>query len=124
MDAIKFIKERNRMCATYTPKRCEECPANNPNNYGGEGIACIMVDKIDAERLVPIVEAWSAAHPRKTRQSVFLEQYPEAKIEKDGCLGVCPYLVSASHRGRDGLCAVYDKDCIECRHEFWPQEVE
>lgn len=124
MDAIKFIKERNRMCATYTPKRCEGCPANNPNNYGGEGIACIMVDKIDAERLVPIVEAWSAAHPRKTRQSVFLEQYPEAKIEKDGYLGVCPYLVSASHRGRDGLCAVYDKDCIECRHEFWPQEVE
>lgn len=124
MDAIKFIKERNKMCATYTPKRCEGCPANNPNNYGGEGIACIMVDKIDAERLVPIVEAWSAAHPRKTRQSVFLEQYPEAKIEKDGYLGVCPYLVSASHRGRDGLCAVYDKDCIECRHEFWPQEVE
>lgn len=124
MDAIKFIKERNRMCATYTLKRCEGCPANNPNNYGGEGIACIMVDKIDAERLVPIVEAWSAAHPRKTRQSVFLEQYPEAKIEKDGYLGVCPYLVSASHRGRDGLCAVYDKDCIECRHEFWPQEVE
>lgn len=124
MDAIKFIKERNRMCATYTPKRCEGCPANNPNNYGGEGIACIMVDKIDAERLVPIVEAWSTAHPRKTRQSVFLEQYPEAKIEKDGYLGVCPYLVSASHRGRDGLCAVYDKDCIECRHEFWPQEVE
>lgn len=124
MDAIKFIKERNRMCATYTPKRCEGCPANNPNNYGGEGIACIMVDKIDAERLVPIVEAWSAAHPRKTRQSVFLEQYPEAKIENDGCLGICPYLVSASHRDKHGLCAIYGKDCIECRHEFWPQEVE
>lgn len=124
MDAIKFIKERNRMCATYTPKRCEGCPANNPNNYGGEGIACIMVDKIDAERLVPIVEAWSAAHPRKTRQSVFLEQYPEAKIENDGCLGICPYLVSASHRDKHGLCAIYGKDCIECRHEFWPQEVK
>lgn len=29
MDAIKFINERNRMCATYTPKRCVGCPANN-----------------------------------------------------------------------------------------------
>lgn len=53
MDAVKFIQERNRMCAAYTPKRCEGCPADN---YGGEGTACIMIDKIDVERLVPIVE--------------------------------------------------------------------
>lgn len=53
MDAIEFVKERNRMCSTYTPKHCEGCPADN---YGKEGTACIVVDKIDAERLVPIVE--------------------------------------------------------------------
>ena len=23
MDAVEFVKERNRMCSTYTPKRCE-----------------------------------------------------------------------------------------------------
>ena len=53
MDAVEFVKERNRMCSTYTPKRCEGCPADN---YGKEGTSCIMVDKIDAERIVPIVE--------------------------------------------------------------------
>ena len=29
MDAIELIHERNRMCATYTPKLCEGCPADN-----------------------------------------------------------------------------------------------
>lgn len=95
---------------------CVGCPM--------DGEDCGDFRNVDAEVLVSRVEEWSKENPRKTRQDVFLEQYPEAKIEKDGYLGVCPYLVSTSHRSRDGLCAVYDKDCIECRHEFWPQEVE
>ena len=121
MDAVKFIQERNRMCATYTPKRCEGCPADN---YGGEGVACIMVDRIDAERLVPIVEAWSAAHPIKTRQSVFMEQYPEASISEHGVLLVCPCPISASHRNAHGGCATICRRCDECRKEYWLQEVE
>lgn len=40
MDAIEFVKERNRMCSTYTPKRCEGCPADN---YGKEGTAMKVV---------------------------------------------------------------------------------
>ena len=114
MDAIKFIKERNRMCKSFGAS-CDDCPAD-------KNTCCDSFEW--QEELVAIVEEWAAAHPRKTKQNVFLEQYPEAKIEKDGCLGVCPYLVSASHRDKSGLCAVYSKDCIECRHEFWLQEVK
>ena len=121
MDAIEFIRERNRMCATYTLKRCEGCPADN---YGGCGVTCIMIDKIDAERLVPIVEKWSSEHPRKTRQSVFLEQWPTAKSDESGCLDVCPYLVSATHRNEYGYCAEAGVICCDCRREFWMQEVE
>lgn len=108
MDAVKFIKERNRMCKTYTPKRCEGCPADN---YGGEGVACIMVDKIDAERLVPIVEKWSATHPRKTRRDIILAQWPDATPEK-----IAPCYIT-------GKCD-YLKRCSDCRREFWMQEVE
>lgn len=118
MDAVKFIEEHRRMCRTYYG--CDGCLARN--NDGSCKFSTTVGD--GANEQIALLEEWSAAHPRKTRQSVFLKQYPEAKIEKDGYLGVCPYLVSASHRGRNGLCAVYDKDCIECRHEFWPQEVE
>lgn len=38
---------------------------------------------------VKFVERWTAAHPAKTRQSVFLEQYPEARIFS-GWLNACP----------------------------------
>lgn len=120
MDAVEFVKERNRMCSTYTPKRCEGCPADN---YGKEGTACIMVDKIDAERLVPIVEEWSASHPRKTRQSVFLEKYPNARIDSQAVIYVCP----ADAYG-DKVCPKNEENfhmpCCDCRREFWMQEVE
>lgn len=48
-----------------------------------------------AEDVVKEVEEWSAAHPRKTRQDVFLEQWPETYIRGDGYLDVCPLEVSA-----------------------------
>lgn len=119
MDAVKFIKERNRMCTTYTPKHCEGCPADN---YGGEGVACIMVDKIDAERLVPIVEEWAAAHPRKTRQSVFLEQWPNAEFDCQEVIVIDPCDVDKTMHGKDENC--YNCNCDDCRREFWMQEVE
>lgn len=122
MDAIKFIRERNRMCEMYRLKRCEGCPANNLNNYGGEGVACIMIDKIDAERLVPIVEKWATAHPYKTRQSVFLEQYPDAKIDDDGVIAICPTAFSSVYRDDIGKCPWVT--CSKCRKEFWSQEVK
>ena len=123
MDAIKFIKERNRMCKTYTPKHCEGCPANNPNNYGGEGIACIMIDKIDAERLVPIVEKWSAAYPLKTRRSVFLKQYPNVRLDSRNIPYICPadvYGDTVCPRNKE----VNNIICYDCRHEFWLKEAD
>ena len=121
MDAIEFIRERNRMCATYTPKRCEGCPADN---YGGCGVTCIMIDKIDAERLVPIVEKWSAEHPRKTRQNAFLEQYPDTELDRFGVIQLCPASISATHRDSNGEYKTTEIMCADCRRGFWMQEVE
>lgn len=101
MDAVKFIEERNRMCGTMSE-----------------------VWGVDAAQIVNNTEEWSAAHPLKTRQSVFLEQWPEANIDNGGCLAVCPYNVSAAHRDKYGRCVVRGKSCYECRREFWMQEVE
>lgn len=121
MDAIKFINERNRMCKTYTPKRCEGCPANNPNNYGGEGVACIMIDKIDAERLVPIVEKWSKENAPETRQSLFIKQYPKVATYH-GLIGIRPCQMEDSYTSR--YCTCDSSQCGQCRKEYWLQEVE
>lgn len=112
MDAVKFLKERKRMCEAY--KVCTGCPM--------EGQLCGGYISVDAERVVGAVEKWSAAHPRKTRQSVFLEHYPDAKIDDDGVIAICPTAFSSAYRDDIGKCA--GVTCSKCRREFWSQEVE
>ena len=119
MDAVKFVKEYLRMCGKVSD--CEECPAFMTD------FCTVNVEEQSQEtagEVVRVVEEWSAAHPRKTRQSVFLEQYPEARIGDDGVLKVCPLLISASYRNNDGNCATMQRQCSDCRKDFWGQEVE
>ena len=115
MDAVEFIRERNRMCKHFC--WCAECPAH--------GVICGTIGEVnDAERLVQIVEEWSAAHPVKTRHSVFLEQWPVARVDKNGIPCICPANITENQRDEDGECANPMENCNECRREFWTQEVE
>ena len=98
MDAVKFIEERNRMCGTMSE-----------------------VWGVDAAQIVKNTEEWSAAHPVKTRQSVFLEQYPQADIDNTGLLILCPKRISADIRVTADCMR---QRCSDCRREFWMQEVE
>ena len=104
MDAVKFIKERNRMCGTMSEL------------WG-----------VDAAQIVKNTEEWSAAHPRKTRQNVFLEQWPEATLDRHGISVICPkhlnYIFSCIDENDTATPKRY-KDCTACRREFWMQEVE
>lgn len=126
MDALKFIKERNRMCDRYwqADGDCDGCPlvytreCNEMRN---------MVDDSGKAvgKVVEIVEKWSQEHPRKTRQDVFLVQWPEAELTKDGAISICPIAVSATYRNEIGGCASPTRPrCAVCRREFWMQEVE
>lgn len=106
MDAVKFIEEHRRMYKV-TGKHLPT-----------------LAEGIPAEDVVKEVEEWSAAHPRKTRKSVFLEQYPEALVFNGGTLSACPVLFSSEYRNAYGGCASPYGSCTECRREFWMQEVE
>ena len=101
MDAVKFIRERRRMYRVT-----------------GRGLT-ILAETIPAEDVVKEVEEWSAAHPRKTRQNVFLEQFPKAKIV-EGALAICPYNLGLIDRCESEV----GKLCFDCRREFWMQEVK
>ena len=119
MDALEFLKERNRLCNSY--KCCVGCPFG-----AADCVVRDMTSEHTCKRIVAIVEQWSKAHPRKTRQSVFLEQYPEADIDANGVLQICPMCISAAHRDSDGECKCNcpKKMCSYCRREFWMREVE
>lgn len=113
MDAMKFIEERNRMCDSF--ETCGMCPAIE--------LSCSELRKIQQNpTIVSIVERWSKENPRKTRQDMFLEQYPEAEIDEQGYLQLCPRRISADCRSRVRLCT--KRLCSDCRREFWMQEVE
>ena len=109
MDAVKFIKELRRMCNVCDV--CVSCPAHDCECQSLENM-------VKDTRIVAIVEAWSAAHPRKTRQRVFLEQYPEASCV-DNILMSCPKVID-----KNFSCSNTCFNCAECRREFWMQEVE
>lgn len=121
MDAVKFIEERNRMCKSFGI-RCKGCPAFNIDT----SVACAVNQHsaLDAASQIALVEKWSAANPCKTRQSVFMEQYPSAPLDENGVLRCCPIYVSAAHRDKNGVCKDPEKMCIDCRREFWMREIE
>ena len=111
MDALEFIKERNRMCRSFGGS-CNGCPAD-------KNICCSAFAW--QEELVAVVEKWSKENPRKTRQDAFLEQWPNAQC-LDGILVLCPGWIDTCFS-----CPIYGNnnvDCATCRHEFWSQEVE
>ena len=120
MDALEFLKERRRMCDEYSRlyNGCCDCPLVSHCS-----ISSTASDE-DNKRIVAAVEQWSKEHPRKTRQSVFLERYPEAEIDANGVVGLCPMSISAAYRDSDGGCNSPEILCIDCRREFWMQEVK
>ena len=117
MEALEFLKERKRMCRSFGGS-CRGCPC--------EKVRCVInahVSDDDYKRIVAMVEEWSAAHPRKTRQSVFLEQYPCAMIDSQGVLYACPadvYGNNACQKNKEDAPII----CYDSRREFWMQEVE
>lgn len=124
MDALKFIEERNRMCERYwqVGGDCDGCPMVNVSECNE---LRNMVDDAGKAvgKVVETVEKWSKEHPRKTRQSEFLDMFPTASVDDVGVLNVCPAAVD--NRYMDEYCDNRTLlSCQDCCREFWMQEVE
>ncbi len=107
MDAVEFFSEFRRMCKSSSD--CTKC------EYHGDRCdnAIELLGKTVAE-----AEQWSREHPRKTRQDMFLEQWPEARLF-DGIIDIKPC----------SLVTALQSDCpktfcYDCRRKFWMQGVE
>lgn len=120
MDAVRFIEESKRMCSLHD--NCLECCARADDG------SCKLhtLYGVSATEKIELIEAWYAAHPRKTRQSVFLDQWPDAMIDETGILAICPAALTKEGRDDKGVCGTYSIEtcvCKPCRREFWMQEV-
>ena len=114
MDAVEYVKQRDRMCDYYV--NCGDCPAGN---Y--EGCSCLN----EIPNLVPIVEQWVKEHPVKTRQDEFFNQWPDAEIGDDGLPSVAPCQLykDIEEKDENGVCCK-NLECAECRRDFWLKEIE
>lgn len=110
MDAVKFLEEYKRMCDSSDS--CDSCCADGQ---------CIGYGTNNAAGIVAITEKWSKEHPEKTRQDVFLEQWPNAKVFVDGVLQFCPQDLDSKWP-----CQSTDIEmrCQSCRRKFWMHEAE
>ena len=113
MDAVEFVKTLGRMCDA----ECIKCEFWKRR---GRWESCNSWQKNHPEEAVAIAEQWAAEHPAKTRMSVFLEQWPDARIKRaDGLPITSPCDLDGKLAGKcDGI------HCPECRKEFWLAEVE
>lgn len=117
MDAVKYLKTLDRMCHC----ECLKCEFRKVRS----GIeTCPVWQRTHPKEAVEIAEKWAKEHPAKTRQSVFLEQYPEAMLTEDGVLALCPIAISSECGGENGRCVSFNRKCGNCRREFWLAEVE
>lgn len=81
-----------------------------------------LEDMVDNNSIVDIVEKWSAAHPHKTMQDAFLEQWPNAKLSDENVLMACPATFDSNFNCHFG--DILYNACPDCRRKFWMQEVE
>ena len=114
MDAVEYVKQRERMCNYYV--NCGDCSAGNYER-------CDPLNEIP--NLVPIVEKWVKAHPVKTRQDEFFNQWPDAEIGYDGLPTVAPCQLNIELIHGESQKDCEDRGvCNKCRRDFWLKEVE
>lgn len=106
MDAVTFLQERLRMLKSgaYVPSLDDTTEQNISD-------------------VVNVIETWSENNPIRTRQSVFLEQWPEAMVDKENTPSVCPQYLDRNFKcERDGN--GYKYGCGDCRRKFWRKGIE
>lgn len=83
MDAVEFIKQKNRMCDRYYSNDCKGCPLQPAPEDGGYA-SCDQFVEEDPEEVVLNVEEWAKENPIVTNAMKFEEIFgtlkPVAKL--------------------------------------------
>lgn len=105
MDAINFVKVLRRMKKEDTWKMYELLLLNGTDS---------------PEDAVNSIETWTKEHPVKTRQSEFLKQHPNVKIQNGtGIIHIRPCIIDQTVR-TEYPCS---KQCEDCYRQYWLEEI-
>lgn len=107
------IYDYARMCKFYND--CKICPLGRDNNR--KGITCDYIVRVYPDKANEIILKWCEEHPVETRQSKFLEMFPNARKDADGILCTCPQFAN-----KDFPCQEKEKCCSDCCKEYWLAE--
>ena len=110
------IYDYARMCIAEN-KCCRECPLSKLNT--NENLYCAEYLLKYPDKANEIILKWCEEHPIKTRQDEFLKMFPNARIDVNGALSICPKCVN-----KDFSCQTSEKRCISCCKEYWLAEVD
>ena len=80
-----------------------------------------MDDYISRKELIEHIKAHCGGCDNCTRQSVFLERYPNARLDDDNVLVICPRSIEQNG------CDKFDDHilmCSDCRRKYWSEEVQ
>ena len=114
MDAVEYLKQKNRMTKNCTIA-CNTCPLAIENNH--RNLVCTNLERHYIEEAVAAVENWAKEHRAKTYVDVFLEKFPDAKLQKN----YTPFSCIVYCFGEK----VRPKDCESCDCAYcWSREVE
>lgn len=114
MDAVKFLKEKKRMCDFFhNQSLCSKCPIQK--------LECGTGELDDVEQMIVAVEAverWSTQHPIKTRQNMIIKEFPNIEMIGD-FIDLRPCDMDPEINCPDGT-----NGCTECKKRYWLTEVE
>lgn len=104
MDDITFLSKLQNMCDNMDS--CDTCPLGKLHQEGKLQTCLHICNEHIKEYVDTVVEYTS----RLTRQSLFLDMYPAAKME-DGVLDVCPHIIDSSY-------SYQMSDCPSCKSRY------
>ena len=110
------IYDYARMCSKYAILDCQHCPLSQNNNR--LGCSCDDFMRAFSDEANEIILKWCKEHPAKTRQSEFLKMFPNAGIDENGVVTICPICVDTNFNCESSI------SCPKCREEYWLAEVE
>lgn len=112
-DKEKLLRDYGRMCLEAN---CNDCRIGKED---GLYVGCQRWVSEHPKEAVEAIEKWGAEHPVKTRQSEFLKLYPNARLDEENFITICP--CELNNDMEQETCV--HKSCTNCRKNYWSQEV-